>query len=154
MREHGVCTAMVAAWLAVCAATISQEVRSAPPERHAVPAGYASAARARPRRATSALDTRIAAYTRILHLDAQQQGQLRTLLLHERAEMQRVWRNTELPASERVLRTRAIGDATADRIRAMLNPEQLKKYNPPRVSPKAPSEPISVEDWMNATSAR
>jgi hypothetical protein len=55
-----------------------------------------------------------------------------------------------VPPPNRVAATQAIGDKTADRIRALLNDEQKKKYNAPR-QPRdtaAGARGPSVEDWM------
>jgi phosphatidylethanolamine-binding protein (PEBP) family uncharacterized protein len=55
-----------------------------------------------------------------------------------------------LPA-ERVPATRAVEDRTADQIRAMLNDEQKKKYNPPKPPPAPDTRPPDVSAWMDAT---
>jgi hypothetical protein len=48
--------------------------------------------------------------------------------------------------------TQSIGDKTADQIRALLNEEQRKKYNPPKPSHEASTGPSpGVEEWMNKT---
>jgi hypothetical protein len=102
------------------------------------------------------LDERIAAYTRELKLDAKQQSQLRALLLQQRKRVLEVWDDTSLPAAQRIHATRAIGDATADNIRAMLTEEQRRKYNPPRPPRNNTAQPgaPTVADWINAATAR
>ena len=99
------------------------------------------------------LDGRVAIYARALGLDANQQLQLRDLLVWQRDQVQRVWNDATLTAAMRIHATGAIGDATADRIRAMLTEEQRKRYNPPR-PPRdsvAHAEAPDVESWMKAT---
>jgi len=98
----------------------------------------------------------VAFYARELNLDAHQQAELRKLLMEQREQVQRLWTDTTLPAAQRIQATKAIEDATSDRIRAMLNEEQRKKYNPPRPphDKLIEAQSTSVEDWMRLISAR
>jgi small-conductance mechanosensitive channel len=107
-------------------------------------------------RARTNLGDRIATYTRELNLDAKQQSQLRALLLQQREQVLRVWNDTSIPAVQRVHATRAISEATADGIRAMLTEEQRKKYNPPRPARDSTAQPgaPSAADWINAANSR
>ena len=102
-----------------------------------------------PRHHTS-LDDRVKALTRALDLDAKQQSELRKVLEGQREQVMRVWSDTSVPAAYRVSATQTISDQTADQIRALLNEEQRKKYNPPRPPHEATagSARPSVEDWM------
>jgi uncharacterized membrane protein len=95
-------------------------------------------------------------YARELALDANQQAQLKGLLAEQREQVQRLWTDTTIPPAQRIHATKAIEDATADRIRAMLNEEQRKKYNPPRPphDKLIETQSTSVEDWMQVLSAR
>jgi hypothetical protein len=115
-----------------------------------VPAGHAR------HRAHLTLDDRVATYTKELNLDVKQQSQLRTLLLQQRELVLKVWNDTSIPAAQRVHATKAIGDATADRIRAMLTEEQRKKYNPPRPPHDSTAQPgaPSAADWINTVNSR
>jgi hypothetical protein len=103
-----------------------------------------------------ALERRVAVYTRTLDLNANQQAQLRVLLLWQRDEMQRVWNDTTLTAAMRVHATQAISGATANRIRAMLTEQQRKRYNPPPTPHDnlVRADSPSVEYWMNREGAR
>jgi hypothetical protein len=103
-----------------------------------------------------ALERRVAVYTQTLDLNANQQAQLRVLLLWQRDEMQRVWNDTTLTAAMRVHATQAISGATANRIRAMLTEQQRKRYNPPPAPHDNPvrADSASVEYWMNMEGAR
>jgi hypothetical protein len=97
------------------------------------------------------LEGRVAIYAQALNLDASQQVRLRALLMLQKDQVQQVWNDTSLTAAARVHATKVIGDATGDRIRAMLTDEQRKKYNPPR-PPKvgnARADVPSVETWIN-----
>jgi len=106
-----------------------------------------------PHPARQTLDDRVRMYTRELNLDAAQQSQLRQVLESQRDQVSRLWNDTTVPAANRVIETRAIMDKSADRIRAFLNEEQRKKYNPPRQP--HPTRPEAgergVEDWMEAS---
>jgi hypothetical protein len=100
------------------------------------------------------LERRIAVYTRTLSLDLHQQAQLRGVLIWQKDEMQRVWNDATLTAAMRVHATQIIAAATANRIRAMLNEEQRRKYNPPP-QPRDQSTPQpNVESWMNRPEAQ
>jgi hypothetical protein len=107
-------------------------------------------------RASTTLEDRVATYTKRLNLDGKQQAQFRALLLQQREQVLKVWNDTSIPAAQRIHATRAIGDATADGIRAMLTEEQREKYKPPRPQHDSAAQPgeRKVEDWMNAASAR
>jgi len=71
----------------------------------------------------------------------------------QRDQVQRIWNDTTLTAAMRIHATGAIGDATADRIRAMLTEEQRKRYNPPRPPRDSVAHAAApdVESWMKAT---
>ena len=91
-----------------------------------------------------------------IELDARQQSELRKALEDQRDQMTRVWSDAAVPAAYRVSATQAIADQTSDRIRALLNEEQRKRYNAPR--PKNGLTPgtarPSVEAWMYPDQAR
>ena len=96
------------------------------------------------------LDDRVQILTKGLELDAKQQAELRRLLERQREDVIKVWNDASLPAPYRVSATQAISDRTADQIRALLNEEQRKRYNPPR-QPHLAAEGLgrrSVEEWM------
>jgi hypothetical protein len=98
------------------------------------------------------LEDRVRLLARELHLDGTQQASVMRILEGQRMEVARVWNDTSLPAARRVSATQAIGERTADQIRALLNDEQKKKFSAPR-QPRAPAEEApaaSVEDWMPA----
>lgn len=104
----------------------------------------------------AALEQRVELFANALDLDARQQVGLRRVLEEQRAELQRIWRDTSIPAARRVGMTRALSERTEDRIRALLNDEQKKKYNAPRPqqAESAVSDTPSVEDWMRRATQR
>jgi hypothetical protein len=97
----------------------------------------------------SGLEDRVAKLTRALQLDAKQQGALRKVLQRQREQMLRIWSDGAAPSAERIVATRAVSRQTGQQIRALLNAEQRKKYDPPpqedagHVVGKA-----NVDDWM------
>ncbi len=97
----------------------------------------------------SGLDRRVGLLTRTLDLDARQQTALRKVLMDQRVQVQRIWRDESLPSGNRIMLTKAVSRHTADRIRTLLNPEQRKKYDPPPQDGPAPAVARAhVEDWM------
>lgn len=96
------------------------------------------------------MDDRIRALSQALDLDEAQQSKLRKVLESQREQVMKVWSDSSLPAAYRISATQAISDGTADQIRALLNEEQRKKYNPPRQPHEAATgtNKRSVEDWM------
>ena len=90
--------------------------------------------------------------TKELDLDVRQQTELKTILEAQRSEVARVWSDPSVPSAVRVGATQAIGERTADRIRAMLSDEQRKKYIQPRQHEAPVGAPGGdVQTWMSAT---
>jgi hypothetical protein len=124
----------------------------------ALPAPAAAAARGAPpasqqpllpRGKRSGLEARVATLTRALGLDARQQDALRTLLRDQRQQVQQIWNDESVSPADRVAATRKVSLRSADRIRAMLNEEQRKKYDPPpQGDPGKTIGNARVEDWM------
>jgi Spy/CpxP family protein refolding chaperone len=103
-------------------------------------------------RAHAGLDDRVQLLSKALELDAGQQAALKKVLEAQREQVSRLWANESLPAAYRVSATQAIGEKTADQIRALLNDEQKKRFNPPKPPHEAAaSSSLSVEDWMSKT---
>jgi Spy/CpxP family protein refolding chaperone len=121
---------------------------------HAAVEGGDTAASAPPRPAPhqrgkgASLDDRVRMLAKALDLDARQQTEVKAVLQAQRDETLKVWADESLPAALRVKATEVIGERTADRIRALLNDEQKKKYSAPRLVPEHPAERPHVERWM------
>jgi hypothetical protein len=113
----------------------------------------ASDAGARAHRAQrSGLANRVQLMTKELDLDVRQQTELKTILEAQRSEVSRVWSDPSVPSAVRVGATQAIGERTADRIRAMLSDAQRKKYIQPRQHEAPVGAPGGdVQTWMSAT---
>jgi hypothetical protein len=118
-------------------------------------AAQSSKGAAQRRNRRSGLDRRVALLTKALDLDARQQTALRKVLMDQRAQAQRIWSDESLPSANRIALTKAVSSQTADRIRALLNPEQRKKYDPPpQDGPASVVANAHVEDWMQAGKTR
>lgn len=129
----------------------------------AVPAPAAAAAKAGPSRPQppvprgkrSGLDKRVATLTKALGLDAGQQAALRKVLQDQREQVQRIWAEESLSSPDRIGATRKVSMQTADRIRALLNEDQRKKYDPPPPADTGnKTRDAHVEDWMSGARKR
>jgi hypothetical protein len=96
------------------------------------------------------IDHRVKLLARELDLDAHQQGELRQILEHQRDAVRKVWNDRSLSPSERTPATVAVVERTSGEIRAILNDEQKRKYNPPKPSPAPDTKPVDVSAWMDA----
>ena len=100
-------------------------------------------------------DERGKALAKYLELDETQQMALQKILEQRQQEVLQM-RFTPLPAgSAQIDRFRAIQDKTANRIRAVLNQEQRKKYDLLAIRRSAPpGSNTSVQDWLKAATPR
>lgn len=102
----------------------------------------------RPTLRVGTLDGRVQLLARELELSPAQQGQVKKVLLAQRQQVAALWNDSSVPAALRISRTQAIGDRTADQIRALLNDSQREKYIKPRVRETAVgSAGANVESW-------
>lgn len=152
------CAATVAVEARTAAASLADDAGQPRPEGSAAAPGSArpSTGHAGLRRHEgSTLEDRVRALTLGLDLDAAQQADLRRVLLNQREQVVKVWNDpSPVPAAYRIAAVKAIADHTADQIRALLNDEQRKKYNPPK-RPSQGAEPRpDVAAWMEAISGR
>ncbi len=102
---------------------------------------------------TSTIDHRVEVLTKALDLQPSQQENLRKIFADQRDAVRKIWSDPRLLPAERAPATRAVEDRTSDEIRAMLNDEQRKKYNPPKpaAKPGSPADAPNVAKWMEAT---
>jgi hypothetical protein len=116
-------------------------------------AGAASPAR-RPTRGykRSSLDDRVRTLSKNLDLSEAQQSAVKKILEERQQEILRMRLDPSIAGSARIDKFRALQEKTVERIRAVLNEEQKKKYDPLAVRrlPPAPQQ-RSVEDWFKAT---
>lgn len=95
------------------------------------------------------LDDQVKGLAKNLDLNEEQQVALKKILERRQQESARIMRDDSGP--DAIDRFRALQAGTVEQIRALLNDEQKKKYNPlaPR-PPQSPDQP-SVQDWIKAT---
>ena len=98
------------------------------------------------------IDDRVKVLAKNLDLNETQQAAVKKILEQRQQETLRLRLDSSIAGSVRIERFRALQDDTVERIRAVLNEEQRKKYDPlaPRRIQPAP-EQRSVEDWIKAT---
>ena len=101
------------------------------------------------------LDERVKEFAKNLDLDEAQQSAVKKILEQRQQETLRIRQDSSLAGSARIDRFRALQEQTVERIRAVLNEEQRKKYDPlaPRKLPSDPQQ-RSVEDWIKATTPK
>jgi hypothetical protein len=109
----------------------------------------------RPARRRPTLDDRVKALAKALDLSETQQASVKKILEERQQETLRLRTDASIPASERIDRFRALQDQTVQRIRAVLNDEQKKRYDPLVVRQVGPApDQRSVEDWIKATTPK
>jgi hypothetical protein len=156
MAGVGVAQAQAAAE-ATDAAGATETTTEAPATPDAVPAADAQDAAQLPqdagrrRQSVSPLERRVILLAKELGLDATQQAHVKKVLESQREQVARVWNDESIPPARRVSATQAIGDRTADDIRAVLNDEQRKKY----IQPRRRDAPVGTaggdaEAWMKS----
>jgi hypothetical protein len=119
-------------------------------------AGAASPARRTIRgRRRPSLDDRIKVLAKNLELNEAQQSAVKKILEQRQQETLQIRLDPSITGSARIDRLRALQEKTVERIRAVLNEEQKKKYDPlaSRRLPSAP-EQRSVEDWLKVTTPK
>ena len=95
------------------------------------------------------MDNRVRLLAKELKLDAHQQTEVTKVLLAQRAEVAKVWSDPLVSSALRIAATQAIGDKTAERVRALLNEEQRSKYIKPRQHEAPVGAPGGdVQKWM------
>lgn len=109
----------------------------------------------RPARRRATLDDRVKALAKALDLTDKQQVAVKNILEQRQQEVLRIRNDESIPGNQRIDRLRALQDQTVYRIRAVLNDEQKKKYDPLAVRRVGPSpDEKTVEDWLKATTPK
>jgi len=126
MVRTGVTATHTVLALLLCALGAAHAENKAPSASTA--AGSAAVHSHTPRTPTSTLDSRIQLMAKELDLDAGQQAKLKSILLAHRAEVTKAWSDPAVPAAVRIATTQAASEKTAERIRGVLNDQQLEKY--------------------------
>jgi hypothetical protein len=101
------------------------------------------------------IDDQVKRFAESLNLSETQRSEVRRILEFRQAQTRRIRFDESLSGAERISRLRGLQDSTVARIRAVLNDEQKKKYDPLLVRKvQNESPPASVEDWMKAAAAQ
>jgi periplasmic protein CpxP/Spy len=123
-------------------------------DSHASPSPAASfpAARTHPPRSTyrrHPIDDRVKELAKALDLNETQQSEIKTVLEHQQGQARRIQFDPNLSGADRNDRFRALQDDTVLRIRALLNEEQKKKYDPLNHGTQHTGSPGNyVDQWM------
>ena len=96
------------------------------------------------------IDDRVAQLAKSLDLNEKQQAGLKAVLEHQQLEARQIQHDPSISGEERIGRFRALQDDTVLRIRALLNDEQKKKYNPLNRGKQEEATPSDkyVDQWM------
>jgi len=98
------------------------------------------------------IDDRVRVFARNLDLNEEQQAAVKKILEQRQQETLRIRQDASISGGARIERFRALQDHTIERIRAVLNEEQKKKYDPLAVRRATPApDKKSVEDWLKVT---
>jgi len=96
-----------------------------------------------------ALEQRVQLLTHELALTDTQQEAVRQILRGQREAVRQIWQDPQISPAERAPAVRLMGERTADRIRAVLNDEQKKKYNRPMPDGALSTRAnVNVEGWL------
>ena len=101
------------------------------------------------------IDDRVKVFARSLELNDAQHVAVKKILEQRQQETLRIRLDSSISGGTRIERFRALQDQTVERIRAVLNEEQKKKYDPLAVRRVAPApDQKSVEDWLKVTNPK
>jgi|SRR5215813_6266241 len=96
------------------------------------------------------VDERVKRFAKVLDLDASQQTGLKSVLERQQARATQLRLNQSLSGVERISRLRDLQQDTVSQIRALLNEEQKKKYDPQNHAAQTNSSDSYMNDWLKA----
>jgi len=100
---------------------------------------------------TLSQDDQVKRFAESMGLSETQQSEVKRILEFQQVQTRRIRLDGSLSGAERISRLRILQDSTIAWIRALLNDEQQKKYDPLAVRQAQKSSPQpSIEDWMKA----
>ena len=112
-------------------------------------AGARNSSRERSAYSKRAIDNRVGQFAKALDLDETQQAGLKAILQRQQLQTRQLQFDSTISGEERIGRFRALQDDTVLRIRALLNDEQKKKYDPLNHSAQdASSSGKYLDQWM------
>jgi len=100
------------------------------------------------KRRTLTLDDQVKRFAEPMDLSETQQSEVKKILQFQQVQTRRIRLDGSLSGAERISRLRILQDNAVTWIRAVLNDEQKKKYDPLAVRQAQSSPQRSVEDWM------
>ena len=102
-------------------------------------------------RHTITIDDQVKRFAELLDLSEAQQSKVKKALEFQQVQIRRIRLDGSVSGAEKINRLRGLQDNTVASIRAVLNDEQKKKYDPLAVrQAQKGSSQTSVEDWMKA----
>lgn len=99
----------------------------------------------------SAIDSRVSVFAKSLDLTEAQQSAVKKILEERRQQSLHIRQDPSITGSDRIERFRVLQQNTVARIRAVLNEEQRKKYDPFATQKVQQTPERSVEDWLKLT---
>ena len=103
------------------------------------------------RRRMVTIDDQVKRFAESMDLSETQQSEVKKILEFQQVQTRRIRLDGSLSGAEKISRLRVLQDSTVAWIRAVLDDEQKKKYDPLAVRQAQKSSPQpSVEDWMKA----
>jgi hypothetical protein len=101
------------------------------------------------------LEDRVKVLARNLNLDQPQQDAVLKILQGRMEESLRIRRDTSISGGARIEQLRTLQDNTVLQVRAVLNEEQKKKYDPLAVRTREPAaDQKTVENWLELTTPK
>ena len=123
-----------------------------PPPASSVPAPQAkthNGTRARSAYRKRAIDVRVQQFSKALNLDETQQAGLKAILERQQMRTNQIRFDSNIAGGDRIGRFRALQEETVLQIRALLNDEQKKKYDPLNHSSQNDSSSGKyLDQWM------
>jgi Spy/CpxP family protein refolding chaperone len=100
---------------------------------------------------TSTIDGRVSLLAKGLDLTEAQQSAVKKILEERREQSLRIRQDPSITGGDRIERFRVLQQNTVARIRAVLNEEQRRKYDPFATQKVQQTPERSVEDWLKLT---
>jgi hypothetical protein len=100
---------------------------------------------------TSTLDRRVTLFAKSLNLNDAQQSAVKKILEERWQQSLRIRKDPSITGGERIEQFRVLQQNTVARIRAVLNEEQRKRYDPFATQKVQQTPERSVEDWLKLT---
>jgi hypothetical protein len=100
---------------------------------------------------TSTIDSRVSVFAKNLELTEAQQSAVKKILQDRQRQSLRIRLDGSTSGADRIEQFRILQQNTVARIRAVLNEEQKKKYDPFATQKVQQTPERSVEDWLKLT---